>query len=372
MKKILIFTSSRSDYGLLKNIIFEIKKFSKVLICCGPQHFDKKLGNTYNEILRDNLFINFRINFNYKKTDVSEIIEAMSLVSKQINQIIKKNHPDLLIVLGDRYETFAATYSAYCSNLPIAHIHGGEITQGAFDEGFRHSISKMSDIHFVSHDKHKKILKQLGENKNYIFNFGAPGAENAIDYLKGKSANLNQKKPYIMVTYHPETKNIKEDKKVLINLFRLIKKYNSYDFYFTSTNSDTNGAQINAEINRFCDKNKNSENLYSLGHKNFIKMMSGAKILIGNSSSSIVEGSTLQIPAVNIGNRQGGRTISNNIVNSKKNFTSIEKAFLKAEALNKKDIKRIFFKKNTSLLISNQIKKYLNKKREVKKFYVHK
>ena len=370
-KKIVIFTGSRADYGLLKNIIQHLKYRTNLKICCGPQHFSKKFNNTYKEIIQDNNKIDLKIKSKIKKTNLNEIFEIISITSKELNNFFDKFKPDLLILLGDRYEVFAAAYTSYLKNIPIAHIHGGEITEGAFDEGLRHSISKMSDIHFVSHHKHKKILLQLGEDPKRIFNFGAPGAEYAKKILNEKKLEIknNKNDPYIIITYHPVTKNLKYDYRVIQNIFRLVKKFNNFKYYFTSSNTDINGVKLNMMIERFCQKNNHTKNFKSLGHAKFLKLASTSKMLLGNSSSSIIEGSALSLPAVNIGERQKNRTSSNNIVNSSTDYKSIERAFLNALELKKNKIKNIFYKKNTSYNISHKINKILNLPKKSKKFY---
>lgn len=373
-EKILVFSGSRADYGLLKEIITILKKKSNLFFVCGPQHFSKTFNYTYKEIINDKLKIDFKINSIVKKTDTKEIIDIVSSSLLETNKYLKKIKPKIAIVLGDRYETFSFALCCYLNNIKIAHIHGGEITEGSFDEGLRHSITKMSDLHFVSHPEHKKIIKQLGENKKEIFNYGAPGAENAFKMLnklnKNKIKSSSQK---IIVTYHPETKNSKNDILIIKNIFKLVKKFKNYSFYFTSSNSDTGGSTINSMINNFCKINKkNAKNLKSLGHKNFLINLSQAKLLIGNSSSSIIEGSTLSIPAINIGIRQKGRVKSNNILNSNYDFKSLVKTFKKGIKLDARKIKKIFLKKNTSLNISNEIIKFIKDKKrynEIKKFY---
>lgn len=370
-KKIVIFTGSRADYGLLKNIIKHLKNKSILKLCCGPQHFSKKFNYTYKEILKDKNKIDLKIKSEIKKTNYNEIFNIISKTSKTLNKFFDKIKPDIVILLGDRYEVFSAAYTSYLKNILIAHIHGGEISQGAFDEGLRHSISKMSDIHFVSHQKHKRILLQLGEQPKKIFNFGAPGAEYAKKILNSRRLKRKNKniKDYIIITYHSVTKNLRDDYQAINNIFKLVKKYDKFNYYFTSSNTDINGAKLNKMIERFCKNNNNVINLKSLGHKKFLELASSSKMLLGNSSSSIIEGSALYLPAVNIGNRQQRRTMSNNVVNSSIDYLSIEKSFLKALDIKKNKVKSIFYKKNTSYKISLKILDILKSPVQNKKFY---
>lgn len=369
-KKLLIFSGSRADYGLLKPIILKSKKYFNTLLCCGPQHFSSKFSNTFKEITKDKIKINSKIISEIKKTDIEEIIKIISLSLTKINKELNKLKPDLVLLLGDRYEVFTMATCCYLKNIKLAHIHGGEVTEGSFDEGLRHSITKMSNIHFVSHQRHKKNVVQLGENPNTVFNVGAIGAENSIFYKKNKK-NKREYNSYIVITLHPETKNLKQDIITLKNIFRLVIANKKYFFFFTNSNSDTGGLKINKLINNFCRINSNQvKNLKSLGHNNFIKKIANAKLIMGNSSSSIVEGSTLQIPAINIGDRQKGRLMSNNIINTKNDYRSLSNAFKKALKIDNVKIKKIFYKKNTTNNIVKILKSYLDKNNKVsKKFY---
>ena len=370
-KKILVFSGSRADYGLLKPVILKLKEKFHTIVCCGPQHFSAKFDYTFKEINKDKIKINSKIKCNINKTNIKEIIQIISTSLIKIDKELDRLKPDLVLVLGDRYEVFSIVLCSYLKNIKLAHIHGGEVTEGAFDEGLRHAITKMSNLHFVSHINHKRNVIQLGEEPKTVFNVGAIGAENAYKLKSYYKKKIKKKNDYVLITLHPETKNIKKDIKILKNIFKLIEKNKKYKFFFTNSNTDTGGSTINNLINKYCKLNyNNSENLRSLGHVEFIKKMLNAKLLIGNSSSSIIEGSTLTIPAINIGSRQRGRLTSNNIIHSDYKYSSIERAFNNALKLKKKKIKKIFLKKNTVLNICRYLEKYLKKNNSnYKKFY---
>jgi GDP/UDP-N,N'-diacetylbacillosamine 2-epimerase (hydrolysing) len=370
-KKILIFSGSRADYGLLKPVVIKLKKRFKTLVCCGPQHFSSKFNYTFKEIEKDRVKINSKIKIDISKTNISEIIQIISKSLIKINSELDRLKPDLVLVLGDRYEVFSMVICAYLKNIKLAHIHGGEVSEGSFDEGLRHSITKMSNLHFVSHFKHKKNVLQLGEHPNTIHNVGALGAENVENISKILKRKKNNADNYILVTFHSETKNLVKNLATLKNIFKLIKLNKDFKFYFTNSNSDTDGIKINKLINNFCKVNRERVfNLKSLGHKNYLEKMYNAKMIIGNSSSAIIEGSSFKIPSLNIGTRQKGRLVSNNIVNSSHNFTSMQQSFKKALKIKKNKIKKIFYKKGTANIICNQIEKYLKKKiYPNKKFY---
>ena len=368
-KKIIIFSGSRADFGILKNIYFNFKKRKdcNAKFCLGSQHFNNQFNNTYLEAKKEKIKINLRLSYNLKKTTRGEIINQLSKNMKQINKILIKLKPDISIILGDRYEVHNFGLCCYILGIPIAHIHGGEITSGSFDDGFRHSLSKLSNLHFVSHLEHKKRLINLGENPKFIYNYGSPAAENVKKIKKSKKLDINLinkfKKNLITVTYHPQTnKKLGEDLDVLKNIFRLIKLNKQYNFIFTNSNSDPGGLKLINKINNFCNKNSNCFNAKSLGHENYLILIKHSKLIIGNSSSGIIEGSTLQVPFLNIGDRQKGRLKSNNVFDSKSDFKSINKNFKNIIKFQKNNIKEIFYKKNTSKKIVNTILKYLKKK----------
>lgn len=376
-KKIIVYTGSRADYGLLKNLIINLKSFFNVKLVAGSQHFSKKYNYTYKEITKDGLKIDYALKFNIRETSKKELMTHISLSLIKLDSYINKIKPEIVILLGDRYEVYAAAQCCYLNNIQIAHIHGGELTYGSFDDGLRHSITKFANLHFVSHKNYKKRVIQMGERPKFVYNFGAPGAENAINYLKGYKKNslieyfkIPDKKK-VLITYHPETKNSQEDINCILNIFKLIKKNKNFFFIFTNSNSDPEGLKILKLVESFCIKNTNCINLGSLGHKKYLQLMSEVDLVLGNSSSGIIEASTLKIVALNIGNRQAGRLFSNNIINSKKDYKSLLKGFNKFPHIKKSKIKKIFYKKNTSKNICAVIKKYLFniKKEKFKKFY---
>jgi UDP-hydrolysing UDP-N-acetyl-D-glucosamine 2-epimerase len=211
-------------------------------------------------------------------------------------------------------------------------------------------------------------LINLGEDPKFIFNYGSPAAENAkkISLTKKIDSNLINKfeNNLIVVTFHPQTNNIfREDLKILKNIFKLVKLNRMYNFIFTNSNSDPGGLELLNKINYFCKRNINCFNAKSLGHENYLKLIKNSKLIIGNSSSGIIEGSTLKIPFLNIGDRQKGRLKSNNVLDSKSDFKSIRRNFYKIMKLNKKNIKNIFYKKNTSEKIVKIILKNLKNKK---------
>jgi len=365
--KIIVFSGSRADFGILKKIYLNLKNNKKCnpILVLGNQHYNKIYNNTFKEAKTEKIKIDFKLSYNLVETTRGGIIDQLSSNSREIKNILIKSKPDICILLGDRYEVHLFGLCCFILGIPIAHIHGGEITHGSFDDGFRHSLSKFSNIHFVSHKSHKKRLIKLGENPKFIFNYGAPGAENAKNLTKGLKLNKNLinnfKKDLIVITYHTQTnKNFSEDLFILKNIFKLILLNKTYKYIFTNSNSDPGGSKIMKEINKFCKKKNNCFNAKSLGHTNYLLLLSESKIMIGNSSSGIIEASTLKVPFLNIGDRQKGRLKSNNVIDTKLNLRSMEKGFNKAMKLKKKKIKDIFYRTNSSKKIADTIIESIN------------
>ena len=377
-KKVLIFTGSRADYGLLKPLIYRFKKdiSSELILAVGGQHFSKIFGNTYKEILKDNFIINYACPIKIDGIKDNDVVSYLGKSLVNFTKFLKKKTPDIVILLGDRYEAYSFCLASFFLNIPIAHVHGGELTSGAFDDGLRHSMTKFSNYHFTCHKNYTKRITQLGENPKNIFNYGALGVENAINTKlidKKKLFNkfnipLDKKK--ILVTFHPETKkrgNIKDE----INIFlSSIKKFKEIFFIFTYNNSDSNGKYYVKQIIE--NKNKNSINISSLGSQNYLSFLKNVDCVIGNSSSGILEAPALKTPTINIGNRQNGREFSRSIFTCKNDKKHIEKLIRKLVLKkNKINYDNLFFKKNTSLNIFKKINSIIKKsnKETSKLFY---
>ena len=377
-KKVLIFTGSRADYGLLKPLIHRFKKdiSTELILAAGGQHFSKLYGNTYKEILKDNLMINYVCPIKIDDIKDNEVASYLGRSLTTFTKFLKKKSPDIVVLLGDRYEAYSFCLASFLLNIPIAHVHGGELTSGAFDDGLRHSMTKFSNYHFSCHRNYAKRIVQLGENPKNIFNYGALGVENAlnIQLLNKKELfnkfNIPLDKKKILVTFHPETKkkgNIKNE----INIFlSCLKKFKDIFFIFTYNNSDSNGKYYIKKIIE--NKNKNSTIISSLGSQNYLSFLKNVDCVIGNSSSGILEAPALRTPTINIGNRQNGREFSRSIFTCKNEKKPIEQLIQKLVLKkNKIDYDNLFFKKNTSLNIFKKINLILkkNNKETSKLFY---
>jgi GDP/UDP-N,N'-diacetylbacillosamine 2-epimerase (hydrolysing) len=376
--KVFLVTSTRADFGLFKNLILEFKKnsyFNLKIIATGT-HFSKKHGFSFKEIKSEKFKIYKKILVTNNTNSPNNILSDMSILLKNISSIIKNDNPDLFIVLGDRHEVFAASLAAYLNKVPIAHIHGGEITQGSLDDGFRHCISKMSNLHFVSHKYYKRRLIQMGENPKTVYNVGALGVENIykINLLKKekleRSLKINLKKNILLVCLQPEI-----TKELTINLVNetlsALKHFNDKSIIFTMPGADLYNDIIFKKILTFTKKNSNCFLFKTLGSQKFLSFLKISDAIIGNSSSGILEMPAFKNPTINIGDRQKGRVKSNSIIEvfPKKSLIKKKIDFIYSKKFTKKNIINPYKKLNTSKKIISIIKKINLKEYKNKKFF---
>lgn len=372
MKKILFISSSRADYGLLRDIVIETKKINKeTYLMVTGSHLSNNFGNTIFEIKRDKIkgIIKKKLLGNsFKDKNISKYI------SKSINlttQVILKKKPNVMVVLGDRYELLGSVLAAMAFRIPIVHIHGGEVTNGAFDDSIRHAITKLSHLHFPVHEDYKKRLVQLGENPNTIFNYGAPGAysiskskfKTKLELEKLLKIDLSAK--IILVTFHPVTLEKNKSAFQINNLIKFLNTLHNVKILITSPNFDNENEIIKKKLLKFAKK-KNVYYFSSLGHLLYVSLMKISYLVVGNSSSGLLETPSFGVPTINIGDRQSGRIMSKNVINCNYNFNSIHRAFKKIIKFKRKNVD-IFYKKDTPKKIA---KKIVNFKFNIKKkFY---
>lgn len=332
-KKIGIFTSSRSDYGLLYGVIKGIheSKEANLLLYVGGTHLLSDHGKTINQIKKDKFPIKRELDFLLSSDTTVGIAKSMGLALINAADAFKETKPDILVVLGDRFECMSICQAAMIAKIPIAHIHGGETSQGALDEAARHSITKMSHLHFTSTETYKHRVIQLGENPSRVFNVGAPG----IDYIKSmkflslnelsESINFDLKdKPFMVVTYHPVTLLKNGGIQELHNLLNALKKYKNHNFLITAPNADTHNKLFLKYIKKFKALNDGRVCIVdSLGQNRYLSALKHCDLTIGNSSSNLIEAPSLKIPSVNIGLRQKGRISGETVIHSKTDKESI-------------------------------------------------
>ncbi len=370
-KKIIYLTTSRSDYDLIKPLIIQNKRTNKILLITGS-HLEKKFGNTISQIKQDKLNVNKIIKIDIQTKNRQYMINnSIAIGLNKFSKSLIKEKPDLVIILGDRFEALSFAIACYTLKYPIAHLHGGEITKGSLDNGFRNSITKMSRLHFVSNFKHKIRLINMGEKKQDIYDFGSLGVENALKIkLKNKSEiqkklKFTMMKNNLLVCFHPNTtfRDKKKIKKEFSDLISALRKFKEIYYIFTSPNNDPGGLEIMHEIKKFVKKNKNAIYFPNLGQKYFFSILKQSDGMIGNSSSGIIECPAYKKGSINIGDRQLGRLKSSSVINSNSDtrsiITAIKKLYSKKFQSSLKKTKNIYQKKNTCFKINNIILNYL-------------
>ena len=348
-KKIRIsaITTTRADYGIMRPLLLKLDKemWCDLRICVSGTHLLEEYGYTINEIIEDGLNIVYKLKIrSIEENQIMKTADIMSETIKGFSEYFLDEKPDAVLLLGDRYEIFEVAASATICNIPIIHIAGGETTQGAMDEVFRHSITKMSYLHLASTEEYRRRIIQLGENPKRVFNTGALGVENVrkVKCLSKKELEDNLgfrlDKDYAVVTFHPVTLENNSALKQLKELLKVIGKHKDMKFIITKANADIDGEKINNELEKFVRKNDHCLLVASLGTLRYFSAIKYSRCVIGNSSSGIVEVPSFNKPTINIGDRQKGRIQSNSIINCKPYEEDIEKALSKALRFNKKVI----------------------------------
>jgi len=337
-KKIYVVTGSRADYGLMQILIgkFHKDKNIELKILVTGMHLSSEFGNTYKEILKDGFKIEKKIKvLNSTDTPVA-ISKSTSLGIKHFATIFNRAKLDLLVVLGDRYEILSAVIAANFHQIPIAHIGGGYTTLGVFDEWIRHSITKMSWLHFVSNFSCKKRVVQLGENPKRVFITGGLGVDRLRNTkllskkLIEKKMKFKFNKKNILITYHPVTLEKNTSASQFKEILLAVSKLKDTKLIFTYPNSDIFGRIVINMIKKFTSSRKNdSIKFSSMGHINYLSVLKNVDCILGNSSSGLIEAPSLKIPTINIGDRQEGRFKANSVIDCKPNRNLILKSINK-------------------------------------------
>lgn len=379
MKKVCVVTGTRAEYGLLSHLMHLIQADHDLTlqIIATNMHLSPEFGLTYKEIEADGFTIDKKVPMPKLADTSNGVVKSMAVELSGIADAYEELRPDLIVILGDRYEMLVAATAALVYKIPIAHIHGGEITEGAFDDAIRHAITKMSHLHFTSTEEYRKRVIQLGEQPDKVFHVGSLGVENIkkislmSKYEIEKSLGFNLNPQTVLVTYHPVTLS---DQVAIDELLAVLTKEKNIRILFTMPNSDTGGAYISEKINEFVTKNKERAIAFtSLGVKRYLSAMQYVVAVIGNSSSGIIEAPSFQIPTLNIGNRQKGRVVCDSIVNCENDRASIKKGLSKVLSKQMADIARNiqnpYEKENTTQSIYNVIKSHPLTNLTQKSFY---
>ncbi len=335
MKKIIsVLTATRAEYGLLKPIITklnEVEEFDVRIVATGA-HLSPEFGLTYREIENDGFIIDEKIEILLSADTHTSISKSMGIAMINFADYFAKLNPDLLIVLGDRYETLAVATAAMNQRIPIAHLYGGETTEGAIDEAIRHAITKLSYLHFTSTEDYRNRVIQLGEEPSRVFNYGAIGIENILcEKLLSKielekQLNISLSNPYAVVTFHPVTLESNSAALQIESLLKACKEFTSLNFLFTKANADADGRIINRFIDSYAETNHNIFAFTSLGLTKYLSALKYSAMVIGNSSSGLLEAPSFGVPTINIGDRQKGRHQSSSVINCEPREDSIKQA----------------------------------------------
>lgn len=376
--KVCYFTFSRSEFGLMKKLVSKLKKNKSFTlnVVVGGSHLSKRYGLSINEIKNSNIKIDNIIKYDLNINSEKKIIDFMNFLQKKAFDILKKFDPDVILIMGDRYELLPISNIATVCNIPIAHVSGGEVTTGAIDDQIRHAISKFSHIHFVANQEFKNRLMKMGEENWRIAVSGEPGLERIndvtrrpVEELSKEYVNLQEKTA--LVTFHPVTKKNHSLQKQIEALLSALKKF-KINVIFTGSNADLGGSLINDKIKVYVKKNDNCIFIKNLGFENYHNLLKHVNLMIGNSSSGIIEAASYNLPVVNIGDRQDGRPQSHNVLNSDYTKDDIIKKITLALKLKVK-VKNIYFQNNSSEIIIKKLKQIFRKynKEEIlkKSFY---
>lgn len=339
IRKVCIVTGTRAEYGLFLPIIQKIQKSNhlELQIVATTMHLSEEFGLTYKQIEADGFTINEKVENLFTANSKTGIAKSTGMATTLLSDTFSRLSPDIILLLGDRFETHAAATTAMLMNIPIAHIHGGEITEGAIDEQIRHSITKMSYLHFASMEQYKQRIIQMGESPERVFCTGAPGLDNILNMplldeaLLAKEIGWEIVHPIAVFTFHSETLSTLDIKEQIEKILHAIKK-SGINVLFTYANADDGGRMINQTIEKFVSGNTQKYHVVkSLGQLKYLSALKSADLLIGNTSSGIIEAASFHRPVVNIGDRQKGRLQSGNVVNC--NIDSLDEAITKAQTI---------------------------------------
>lgn len=372
-KKICVVTGTRAEYGLLRPLMERLRQDLELQlqVAVTGMHLSSEFGCTYREIEKDGFVIDEKVEMLLSSDTKTAVAKSMGLGIIGFADTFSRLSPDMIVLLGDRYEIFSAASAAMILNIPLAHIHGGESTVGLVDEAIRHCITKMSLLHFASTEGYRQRIIQLGEEPERVFCVGALGIENIKSLsllskpeLEGE-IGLEVSKNTAIVTFHPLTLGSESSESQFAELLEALDGFEEMNFIFTKANADAEGRIINSMMDDFVRKNpERSVAFTSMGQKRYLSALRYAGMVIGNSSSGIIEAPSFSIPTVNIGDRQGGRIRATTVIDCRIDTQEIREAIEKAkgETFQKMLTKAInpYEKEGTSLRIVEKIKEFLS------------
>ena len=345
-RKICVVTGTRAEYGLLYWLLKEINVDNALVlqVVVTGMHLSEEFGNTYQQIEKDGFNIDKKVDITLTSDTEVAISKSMGLGVIGFAEVFNKLHPDLIVVLGDRFEIFSAVSVAMIAKIPVAHLHGGEATEGLIDEPIRHSITKMSHLHFAATDEYRNRIIQLGEQPDRVFNVGGLGIDNIIklkllskaDFENAINFELGEKN--ILITFHPVTLEKSTSGIQFQALLDSISELRNTKIIFTKANSDTDGRVINSMIDDYVARHDNTIAFTSMGQLNYLSALQFMDAVVGNSSSGLMEAPSFKIGTIDIGDRQKGRIKANSIIACSPNKESIDSALVKLYSREFQDI----------------------------------
>lgn len=337
-KNICVVTSTRAEYGLLRPLLSALSDslmFELQLVVTGT-HLSPEFGLTTQAIISDGFYIHDEVEMLMSADSASATAKAMGLTCLGFSDVFKRNQPDALIILGDRYEILCVAATATVFNIPIIHLHGGEVTEGAIDDVFRHAITKLSHLHFTSTEIYRKRVIQMGEMPGSVYNVGAIGLDNIrmLPLLRREELaaqlGISLEVPYFLVTYHPVTRELGDSLEQVDALCDALLAQRNTQAIITGANADTGGREINKRFKEWATKFPSRLHYFeSLGHLRYLSAMKSTIAVVGNSSSGILEAPSFCIPTLNIGTRQQGRICASSVVHSGSDLNQIQSGFEK-------------------------------------------
>ncbi len=322
-RKICVVTGTRAEFGLLTPLLHEIERCAGLdlqLVVTG-MHLSPEFGSTYKEIEKAGFSIDEKVEILLSSDTPQAISKSIGLAMSSFTDVFKRLKPDIIVGLGDRFELFGIVAAALLDRIPVAHLHGGEVTEGVCDEAFRHCITKMSHLHFTSTEQYRKRVIQLGEDPNRVFNVGAIGIDNIKNLQLLTKCELEKDLDFIfgefnfLVTFHPVTLEKNTAQYQFQNILDAIDELEDTTLIFTKANADIDGRIINSMIDDFVSKRKQRVRAFaSMGQLRYLSAMKYSNAVVGNSSSGIIEAPSFKIGTINIGNRQKGRIRASSVI----------------------------------------------------------
>jgi UDP-hydrolysing UDP-N-acetyl-D-glucosamine 2-epimerase len=340
MRKICVFTGTRAEYGLLYWLMKNIQTSAtlELQVIVSGMHLSPEFGETWKQIEQDGFVIDAKVEMVLSSDTVVGVTKSMGLGLIGFAEALDRLKPDVLVVLGDRYEALAVAQAAMIARIPIAHVHGGESTEGLIDEAIRHSITKMSHLHFVAAEEYKRRVIQLGENPKNVWVVGAAGLDNIAKLPQltkvqiESDLGLELKSPVYLVTYHPVTLREEDSSRAMRCLLSVLDETNG-TIIITGANADTGGSALRNEAKRFAATRSNRVALVeSLGVMRYLSLMRHADVVVGNSSSGLLEAPAIGTPTIDIGERQSGRLRAQSVIHCSEDEKDIRDAVARARS----------------------------------------